>query len=180
MSIHQLTTLAGTASKPYLLRGNQQVTDQIHYGAAPAAGGSRAGAVSRAAAPGPGGLAPDTGGLPALLRRKRAPPGTRAGTTSLGCLENACALSTFFSFARGRETGIPGELRVTNAAGRPHQRPVLSGCSGATASARPSQEKGIQCSPRFQSWREGPVCKRAAKNLSSPKAPYPGKKLSRR
>lgn len=44
MSIHQLTTLAGTASKPYLLRGNQQVTDQIHYGAAPAAGGSRAGA----------------------------------------------------------------------------------------------------------------------------------------
>lgn len=28
---------------------------------------------------------------------------------------------------------------------RPHQRPVLSGCSGATASARPSQEKVTLC-----------------------------------
>ena len=41
MSIHQLTALAGTASKPYLLRGNQQVTARSQHRAA-LPGGPRA------------------------------------------------------------------------------------------------------------------------------------------
>lgn len=98
MSIHQLTTLAGTASKPYLLRGNQQVTDQIHYGAAPAAGRSRAGMVS-----GMGGL-----------WGKRAPAGTRAGITSLGDLESAYAVSNFL-LSPGK--GIPGGPRTGHKGG---------------------------------------------------------------
>lgn len=151
MSIHQLTTLAGTASKPYLLRGNQQVTDQIHYGAAPAAGGSRAGG-------GAGWPRAGRGGRDRLFWGENEPlrllglaqPAPGTGTTSRRC-------QTFFFFFRpGKATGMLGELRAGSRCG---WVPVGTlSLVGARGRPPPQEKKGISRTPSCQSWREGPVC----------------------
>lgn len=115
MSIHQLTTLAGTASKPYLLRGNQQVTDQIHYGAAPAAGGSRAG----------GGLAgPGRGGGDGTdsFGEKTSPSGYSGWRNQPQVLGQRLGVVKlfFFSFARERRRGCWESCgQVVDAVGSP-------------------------------------------------------------
>lgn len=131
MSIHQLTTLAGTASKPYLLRGNQQVTDQIHYGAAPAAGRSRAGLI-----PGMGGFVGKTSpcGYSGWYHQPRG----------LGkCL---CGVK-LSPFARERNPGRAPD-RSQRRMG-PHQHLVLAGCLRATASARSLSGKGHLMPPEM-------------------------------
>lgn len=151
MSIHQLTTLAGTASKPYLLRGNQQVTDQIHYGAAPAAGGSRAG----------GGLAgPGRGGGDGTdsFGEKTSPSGYSGWRNQPQVLGQRLGVVKlfFFSFARDKATGMLGELRAGSRCG---WVPVGTlSLVGARGRPPPQEKKGISRTPSCQSWREGPVC----------------------
>lgn len=151
MSIHQLTTLAGTASKPYLLRGNQQVTDQIHYGAAPAAGGSRAG----------GGLAgPGRGGGDGTdsFGEKTSPSGYSGWRNQPQVLGQRLGVVKlfFFSFARERRRGCWESCgQVVDAVGSP-SAPCPWWVLGGDRLRR--KKKGISRTPSCQSWREGPVC----------------------
>lgn len=168
MSIHQLTTLAGTASKPYLLRGNQQVTDQIHYGAAPAAGGSRAGG-------GAGWPRAGRGGRDRLFWGENEPlrllglaqPAPGTGTTSRRC-------QTFFFFFRpGKATGMLGELRAGSRCGWvPVGTLSLVGARGRP----PPQEKKRD----FTHSKLSVLERRASlpKPFLHPTPPHSGKKLS--
>lgn len=168
MSIHQLTTLAGTASKPYLLRGNQQVTDQIHYGAAPAAGGSRAG----------GGLAgPGRGGGDGTdsFGEKTSPSGYSGWRNQPQVLGQRLGVVKlfFFSFARDKATGMLGELRAGSRCGWvPVGTLSLVGARGRP----PPQEKKRD----FTHSKLSVLERRASlpKPFLHPTPPHSGKKLS--
>lgn len=84
-------------------------------------------------------------GEEALLGRKRAPRGIRAGKTGPGYLETAWALANLGVFSPGKETRIPGGVRASHR--RLGAHPVLAVCPEATAVARPSQAKGINVTP---------------------------------
>lgn len=143
MSIHQLTTLAGTASKPYLLRGNQQVTDQIHYGAAPAAGGSRAGA-----APGPG-------GCPRTFWGEMSPAGCSGWDEHPQALRKCLCVIKLFPVARKRSWGCRGGSgQVPKAAGSPPAPCPSWGLGGGRL--RPSlQGKGLFMHPKMSELERG-------------------------
>lgn len=163
MSIHQLTTLAGTASKPYLLRGNQQVTDQIHYGAAPAAGGSRAGA-----APGPG-------GCPRTFWGEMSLAGCSGWDEHPQALRKCLCVIKLFPIARKRSWGCRGGLWAGPKGGWVSTSTLpLLGSRGRPPPPIPPGERAFHAP---QDVRAGER-RRRAKTLSSPQPPHLDKKLA--